>query len=157
MTSSIERVQELRRGTTAERLLKGASVLGHYWRENVRCEKGWGRICECKVPNDFCRAKLKWLGLLMDSEQAAQFADPSWTGDEPFFVIEAMNKTQFEASGLTALIEIPGLKEPLRVGANGQNLDIFDQLAAAPDGIEALKKIQKVFLNNGGADDRRSI
>jgi hypothetical protein len=126
------------------RLVKGAGVLGRLWREGGRCDSGWTGFCRCSPKTDFCRAKTRWVSLLLDLHLGWPY---DLTGEEEFAVVEAMTVTAFTASGLTAAVEVPGARRPLRFGRNGTIWKTLVDLAIAndPTAVEAVVKVQECF------------
>lgn len=105
------------------RLLNGAEVLGRLWREGIRCATGtgWGRICVCAEPTDFCTAKKRWVELLL---QGGPEDSIHLNGEEPYFVIEAMTDKMFQATELTIEISHDFLK-PIKYGKKGTFYQTF--------------------------------
>ena len=119
----VDRVAELKRhAELAEmpgRLLKGAEVLGRLWKSDIRCKDGWRRGCGCHgLATDFCHAKLKWLDIRLRF-QPGLLEEWEMTGEEEYFVVEAMMLKQFEASGITAVVGAPGVEGQIRFGTKG--------------------------------------
>lgn len=116
-----DRVRETQQRALSRRIGMGSAYLGTAWRNGHRCGGGWTGHCGCDAPTPFCQGKLRWVGLLLELH------DGQWpyglTGDEPFAIIEAMTVDQFEASGLTALVEAPGASRPLRIPPGGTLLE----------------------------------
>jgi len=144
----LARVEAAKKSALPGRLLKGAGHLGRLYREGQRCLSGWSRICPCPTPTDFCQVKVKWVAL---ADELYGGPPSSLAGHEPYYVIEAMTLSQFRASGLTALIELPGTPVPLRVGAQGTTWKTILDLAALRDddavlavAVDAVMKLQKM-------------
>lgn len=140
-------VEARRRAAIPFRLSRGASHLGRLWREKVRCVSLWSRICPCEVPNDFCLVKRQWIELLEDYYEGQPFG---LTGNEQFYLIEAMTVSQFKSLGLTALVDVPTAETPIRVGVRGTTWKTLVDLAALQDddavlavAVDAVLKIQK--------------
>jgi len=145
----IDRIEEVRRSGLKSRLLRGSAILGKLWHEGVRCKAGWSMKCPCgDGETEFCGAKGKWIGILRDYHR------DSWpyglTGSEPFFVVEAMTASMFDASGMTIRIETPEGAE-LRVGPKGTDWKTIFKLtelqgtADYQEAIEAVVAIQTVL------------
>jgi hypothetical protein len=133
MSEILDRIEELRRGGIKDRLARGAGILADLWRQGIRCGNGWKKDCVCPAKNEFCAAKNKWVGLLVDHHAAVPYG---LTGAEDFFVIEAMTPTMIKASGLVVLVEVPGARKPLKLGGDVQTWDIFPELEVMdPDNV----------------------
>lgn len=146
MSSSADRVLEIQRAAIPARLRRGAEVLGRLWRAGQRCANSWGNGCLCgPAATDFCAAKLKWLGLLIEF-----YGGHPWglLGDEEFYVIEAMTEEQFKASGLTAIVEVQGACRPIRFGARGTSWETLIELGIL-NGRERASAIEAVLLIQG--------
>lgn len=128
MSDTIDRIEEIRRIGLKGRLVKGAEILGDYWRAGTRCKSGWRATCSCdSEQTPFCRAKVKWIGVLRDFYKGY----PSGlTGTEEYFMIEAMTLSMVEASGLTVLVEVPGAIKPIKFGGLPETWDLLPELAA---------------------------
>ena len=128
------------------RLLRGAEVLGELWRSGVRCTTGgWGSTCSCSPPVDFCVAKRRWIDLYC----ALHGEEASWirSNGGPFDLILAMSVRQFEATGITALVQVPGSEVPIRVGPDGTVWQTIADLGALYSTAEydaALKDVLRV-------------
>jgi hypothetical protein len=113
----------------AERLLKGAAVLGTLWRKNVRCPEAWkSHECKCEPKTEFCKARSLWLNLLVQ-EIVAGSRDPGmvgeagadtvrWDDDSEFAMVLMMTSAEFEASGLTLHLDFPEIGV-VKVGPKG--------------------------------------
>lgn len=145
-----------KRAMMVPRLTKGSEVLGRLWRDGTRCRSEWSGICPCEAPNDFCVAKKKWLGLVLELCGGPPYATP-WnaplvlSGNEGYLVLELMSRKMFEATGLTIRIARPGDRVPLRIGPKGTDFQTVIDLAAIDDDAElavahdAVVKLQEVF------------
>jgi hypothetical protein len=129
------------------RLQKGASHLGRLYREGQRCPSSWSRVCPCQTPNDFCLVKRQWIQLLEEYYNGPPFG---LSGNEPFYVIESMTVSQFRATGLTALVDVPHADTPIRVGVRGTTWKTLVDLAELQDddavlavAVDAVLKLQK--------------
>jgi hypothetical protein len=102
----------------------------------------------------FCLGKLRWISLLLElhSDTWPYGANPS----DPYAVIEAMTTSQFDATGLTMMVESLPAKKPIKIGLKGTSWDTIHDLTAcatipgvAPgavaDALEAIVKIQSVM------------
>lgn len=94
------------------RLLKGASVLGKLWRENIRCPGGWSSKCDCpsESRSKFCVGKLQFVKLATEVGRMIT--------DGPLGLVEAMTPEEREATGLTVTLEYPELGK-VKVGPKG--------------------------------------
>ncbi len=146
----MERLEQLKRAGLKARLLKGAAFLGEGWKAGQRCKNGWTGTCTCGAEaTSFCKDKQQWVKLLLEYHAGWPY---ELTGFEDFAIIEAMRSvSQFEASGLTARVELPGVETPLRIGKGGAEWTVILEFALIPPGeerdeaISAVQKIQKVF------------
>jgi hypothetical protein len=145
--NTFTRVEEIRKAAVPGRLKNGAEVLGRLWREGARCASGWSGTCACRDRTEFCQAKLKWAGLLVRYHGGWPYG---LTGKEPFAVIEAMRVSWFNASGLTASLEFPDLKKPVKIGTKGTTWGTLRGLMSAgpeekAEGLKVVEKLQGVF------------
>lgn len=120
------------------RLFKGATVIGKFWRDGLRCSAAWAPSCTDEQQTDFCKAKMRWVELaLQDGRQIA---------DTPSGILSTgMLAREFDATGITMTIDNPdhGL---VRVGPKGELLmSDLAKLETEPDGIGGFLKILKVF------------
>jgi hypothetical protein len=143
-----ETAEAWHRGNLRSRLLRGAKVLGELWRSGARCAAEWSAVCPCDPQGIFCRAKERWVkiyGELNGEEEVAQLRRDGGR----FGLLLAMTVRQFEATGLTLLVEVPGGEEPIRVGAKGTSWETLLDLAAlrsTPDYTAALGAVLKIQL-----------
>jgi hypothetical protein len=122
-------VEAVQKGVLATRLGTGAGHLAKFWREGVRCGSGWQATCACGPgETPFCRAKAKWVGLLVELHDGKYPYD--LTGSEPFFMVEAMTLQMVKASGLTVLVEVPGARKPIKFGGPVETWNLLPELAA---------------------------
>lgn len=146
---SYDRVAEIKRAALPRRLATGAGYLGGFWRDGIRCLGGWRMRCPCEKKNDFCQTKARWIELLLELHGEWPYGvDPS----SPFAVIEAMTLSQFDATGLTMLVEIPPARKPIRIGPRGTSWDTVRDLMSytfpsehLAEALEAVVKIQSVM------------
>jgi len=129
------------------RLGRGAEVLGSLWRAGTRCGGGWSRSCPDEGrTTPFCLAKAKWLELLFDL-QPAFLADPWWTGDEEYFVIEAMMCRQASMTGLTVTVQDDKGRE-WKVGPKGTVWKTLWGLAqVSEDEVERIWKLHSTQIS----------
>lgn len=154
--TAFDRVQEMKKELLPDRLLEGAGYLGDVWRSGKPCQYGWSGICNCgSLATPFCIGKMRWVGLLTELHDG--WPD-GLTGKEDFAVIRAMTLSQFAATKLTALVEIPETKVPIHIGYQGTYWWTLVDLAITVPGedretaLMALLNIQRVFntpLENG--------
>lgn len=144
---TLDRIEAAKKSALPSRLLRGAEILGRLYRGGQRCLSGWARICPCPTPTEFCQAKVKWVGVADEYYGGPPFG---LAGHEPYYVIEAMLVSQFRATGLTVLVEVPGGTAPIRVGVRGTTWKTIADLAALQDddaalavGVDAVIKLQK--------------
>lgn len=103
------------------RLLAGAKLLGELWRRGERCSLGWSMECKDPLPrNRFCRAKLQWVRMAEDVD--GRIFCPG-----EYAVIEAMKASEFDATGLVAVVQTPKGGR-IKVGPGG-NFDSMAKLA----------------------------
>lgn len=153
------------------RLLNGARLLGKLWAQaGPKCAWGWEPCPHSPRPR-FCEAKIQWIRL-------AQSAGKELHTDRT--LIESMSIEEFDASGLTIVVTIPGLQaivcsrgaggagcetidtpdRNVRVGAKGvTSMKEFARLAGDPAGAESVFKILDAFpgakvINEGGGAKR---
>jgi hypothetical protein len=141
----LDRIEAAKKSALPSRLRLGAEHLGRLYREGQRCVSGWSRICPCFNPTPFCLVKKKWVALSDEYYGGPPFGLTSY---ENFYVIEAMTVSQFHATKLTALVEVPG--GTIRVGIRGTTwktlvdlADLQDDDAALAIGVDAVIKLQK--------------
>jgi hypothetical protein len=147
MSETTDRVEAAKKSALPSRLLKGAGLLGQLWKEGVRCVSLWSRICPCDPKTNFCEVKRKWISLAEEYYNGPPFG---LSGNEPFYVIESMTVSQFRATGLTALVDVPHASTPIRVGVRGTTWKTLVDLAALQDddvvlavAVDAVIKLQK--------------
>jgi len=145
-----DRLIELKLEAMDDRLKKGAAYLGETWMRGLRCASGWKGSCGCGAGETaFCRGKLRWVALLLERNGGCWPYELS--GQEDFAVIEAMTVSTFKASGLTAIVSMPGVSTPIRFGARGTPWQTMVDLALTEPGAErdgalrAVELIQKTF------------
>jgi hypothetical protein len=157
--SSVDRVAEISKAAIPGRLLKGATNLGEAWRAGQRCLSGFSRICPCPTPTEFCQIKRKWIVLAEEYYGGPPFG---LTGNELFYVVEAMTVSQFKATKLTAIVQLPietvvqgneaGVVSStvVRVGHRGTTwrtladlADLQDDDAALAVAVDAVIKLQR--------------
>lgn len=130
MTSTEERIDEIRRSAIPERLLRGAAVLGNLWRSGSRCVGGWSALCPCEEGKEssFCLAKEKWVGLCRD-----------WSPDgleelheaDPHFVLKVMTVRMFEATQLTMTVSLQGAEKSIKIGPKSTSFSTLISLFVA--------------------------
>lgn len=139
------------------RLLKGAKVLGDFWRSGKRCPEGWEisdikqvqdasgkevlrhRDCACTVKTDFCVARVHWINLALDAGR-----DPV-DGENALTIW--MTGSEWDATGLVKGIHIaevgivkvgtgPGAQIPMKE---------FVKICSVPETMASMLKLFKVF------------
>jgi len=135
--------------TAKERLLKGAKVLGDFWRAGARCTEEWssfgasldpsyGLGCVCEAKSKFCKAKAQWVGLAKD--------DGRVSAEGPFDVALMMTAEEWDRTGLTLKVEIPDVGV---VGVGGPKgvipMKQMEKVSLAPATMASILKIFKVF------------
>lgn len=156
MSSTHDRILEIRKSELPGRLKNGAGILGELHRLGQRCISGWSRICPCPNPTDFCTAKRRWVSIADEYYGGPPFG---LSGHEPFYVIEAMTVSQWHATKLTAIVEVPcgvvtdtdvGMRTTIRVGVRGTTWKTLADLAMLQDddaalavSVDAVVKIQR--------------
>ena len=143
--SSLDRVEEIKKTAISARLMKGAEILGDLRRRGLLCSAGWSAACPCTPPSDFCLAKAKWAALYADLHEGE---DVSGLFSE-YGVIEAMTVRQWHATKLTALVEVPFSKKPIRVGPRGTTWKTLVDLAALVDTADYAAALQSVLKLQG--------
>ncbi len=148
MTTSIDRIAELKKTTIPGRLLRGCQVMGRLFQAGDRCQGGFTASCSCSPKNEFCKAKIRWLELLREFYGGWPY---ELSGNEEFFMIEAMRWSWLEAFGFAMNVEVPGARKPLRFGAKGTIWNTLLDLALIEPGperdqaMEAVVKLQEAF------------
>ncbi len=126
--------------STKSRLLRGAKVLGDFWRGGERCASGWNSDCpdELEKRSKFCKANMKWIELAI--EEAREIGD-----GEEYGIILGMRASELEASGLTLEIEHPEHGR-IKIGPKGTlSIAEISKLVTAPDAVGGVLKLLKVF------------
>ena len=148
MAEITDRIKEIQRQALSNRLIRGAEILGDFRRRGLFCSLGWSSGCYCSPKSDFCLAKLRWVELycsLSDDEAT------SWIlfGSGEFGVIEAMTVRQWHATKLTALVEVPYSKKPIRVGPRGTTWKTIVDLSALQGTADYEPALQSVLKLQG--------
>lgn len=122
----------------AERLVRGASVMGRLWREGKKCERIWAFDCNCDEAKktDFCKAKAQWTKLYLEGGREIDFG-----GD--FGIIEAMTSGELNASGLTLTLDVPEIGK-VKVGPKG-DLPWADFCRLGAEVLPTVMKVLKAF------------
>lgn len=121
-----------------DRLLTGAQKLGKLWNEGQRCTDGWASYCTCEIPKTFCKGKELWMSLAAGEGRGL--------GEGPFEVVEAMLASEFEASKLTMVVEVPDLGK-VRVGPKGE----VPWKSFLGQDIEALRTVLSILTSFPGS------
>jgi hypothetical protein len=149
MTTIEETIAARQKAMIPQRLVKGAEILGRLWREEIRCRSEWSVVCPCEVKNDFCKAKKRWLELVLEFNGGTY--PHGLSGNEGLLVLECMSNEMFTASGLTIVLSMPPNRALMRIGRKGTCWQTILDLVAIPEGqerdaaIEAVVKIQQVL------------
>lgn len=150
MANVQEIIKAKQRAMLPTRLLRGAEVLGNLWRSGVRCSGGWGSACSCSPRVDFCEAKRRWIDLYCELQGDEEASWIRFNGGA-FDVILAMSVRQFEKTGVTALVLVPGTEIPIRIGQDGtvwqtiHDLGALDGTTDYDAALRAVLKIQQVM------------
>lgn len=142
-----DRIREVQKSILPERLRRGAAVLGQLWEKGIRCVDAWREGCNCTQTigrTSFCEAKARWIGILRELHDGWP---EGLTGREPFAMIEAMTISQFEKTGLTVLVEVPGARRPIKFGRRGTTWRTLSDLAVADSSVtvELVVNIQEMM------------
>ncbi len=145
--STLDRIAEIQKSALLLRLQKGAEILGRLWREGLRCSN-WSAVCMCGAgASELCKAKLKWFGLFQEVHDGCDF---SASFVDPWFLVEVMIVDgYFDATGLTAAVQMSGAHRPIKVGPKGTTPDTIFDLASVPDGVERFSAIRAVLAIQG--------
>lgn len=140
---------------TAERLRNGAALLGKLWSAGERCASGWGLemkgvedtdgtkeveswACRCPERGKFCKAKIHWLKLAL-----IELRDPL---DGPFGLAEMMTPEEWDLTGRTRKVEVPGIGTIGLGGPNGlTGATDWAKLREAPECLESIVRLLKAF------------
>jgi hypothetical protein len=144
MPTTEEIISEKQRAIIPSRLLNGAKILGSLWQAGVRCRSEWSGVCPCEKPVEFCIAKKKWLGLVLELYGGKY--PHELTGAEGLLVLECMDSKMFEATGLTILLALPKTRAPLRIGRRGTCGQTILDLVSIPDGPDRNDAVEAVIL-----------
>lgn len=139
-----DRIREIERAATSSRLLRGAEILGDLRRRGLFCSNGWRATCQCEPQSEFCLAKLRWVNLYVEFQGEVD----ANLGTE-FGVIEAMTVRQWHATKLTALVEVPFSRKPIRVGPRGTTWKTIVDLSALQGTSDYEPALQSVLKLQG--------
>jgi hypothetical protein len=148
--NTIDRVEEIRLQAIPARLKDGAYIMGRLWRgysaqlmapmnekqvedPPKRCATGWSAICRCADPTPFCKAKIKWVGLLKeysvidpDLQEILKVLSPA----SEAALLYAMRVSEFESTLMTIYVK-PPIEEPgLQAVPFGAGLRLAPSIAA---------------------------
>lgn len=148
MESVLERIERARRAGLSSRLMRGAKAIGEIRRLGLSCSGGWSRECPCSPRSDFCDAKALWIHLVEDLH-----GEPPWglSGDEPFYLAQAMTVEQWNATKLNIRIMPPTGSDSILVGPRGTDWGTIRTLTELygtqdyPEALASVIKIQKVM------------
>ena len=148
MAEITDRIKEIQRQALSNRLLRGAEILGDLRRRGLFCSLGWSAGCACSPKSEFCSAKLRWIELYCS---VGSDDEASWLlfGSGEFGVIEAMTVRQWHATKLTALVEVPLSRKPIRVGPRGTTWKTIVDLSALQDTADYAPALQSVLKLQG--------
>ena len=144
MAEMTDRIKEIQRQVLSNRLVRGAETLGSFRRRGLFCSNGWRATCQCEPQSDFCLAKLRWVNLYVEFQGEVD----ANLGTE-FGVIEAMTVRQWHATKLTALVEVPYSKKPIRVGPRGTTWKTIVDLSALQGTSDYEPALQAVLKLQG--------
>jgi len=128
----------------AERLKKGASILGELWKvpEN-RCPTGWAlEDCDCQPKKKFCINRIHWIVLAIE---AGRDLDGG-----PYGLALAMTASEWDSTGLLMKLNHPTIKD-LAVGVGkGAFMTMVDmsKLMEEPAALEGICIVMKTFENS---------
>ena len=125
----------------SQRLMKGAEVLGHYWRKpEERCSAGWSLdSCTCEPKKKFCIARLQWLTLAIEAERELH--------EGPDGLARAMTAEEWDNTKLAFKMEREGIGE-FKVGtAQECVISMVDlrKMTSAPEVLNSIIKVMKIF------------
>lgn len=135
-------------GNAADRLKRGALILGDLWKKNIRCAEEFGVLCSeadplravdcfCEPKTPFCKAKMQWLGI------AADIGREIFSGE--IGLIETMSGAEWDASGLTVKFEFQDVGVH-GVGPKGvMGRDDLLKLAESQDTLASVFRLMKTF------------
>jgi len=122
-----------------DRLLCGAGVLGRLYRDGERCASwGWGAACTCPGKTEFCKAKVKWVGLAKQTGREI--------GNGQFDVVLAMTTQELEQLKVVLLVELKDGRR-VRVGANEElkPVNLPDLLNVPSEAVPLIVRILDQF------------
>lgn len=142
--NALDRIAQVQRSAIPARLETGAEVLGCLWRDGQRCLGSWSLQCPCGPrATQFCASKLKWIGLFQETHPDCDFS--AVAGDSWSLVEVMLVDGYFDATGLTASVQVPGAGRTIKVGPKGTTPDTIFGLASIPDGPERRAALQAVL------------
>lgn len=123
-----------------ERLMKGAEILGYYWRKpEERCVVGWSLECACEPRKKFCQAKMQWLTLAIEAGQELV--------EEPDGLVQSMKAEQWDATKLPYKFSNDTHGEFL-IGTTPEcvmSMTDLHKLRAAPEVLDSIIKVMRIF------------
>lgn len=128
----------------AERLKKGAVILGELWKipEN-RCPVGWSlEECDCQPKKKFCINRLHWIILAIEDARDLE--------EGPYGLALAMTASEWDSTKLLMKLNHPTIKD-LAVGASkGSFMTMVDmaKLMEEPAALEGICIVMKTFENS---------
>lgn len=132
--------------SVADRLKKGASLLGEFWRAGERCQEEFGVLrlqdgkvadCFCDKKTKFCKAKYQWLGLVVELGREIVEGEGG--------LLLTMTGSEFDVSGFTMKMEFPGLGT-YGIGPKGvMGREDMIKLCLAPETLASVLGLMKAF------------
>lgn len=125
----------------SQRLMKGAEILGHYWRKpEERCGAGWSLDpCTCEPKKKFCQARLQWLTIAIEAEREIQ--------EGPDALARAMTAEEWDNTKLAFKMDREGIGE-FKVGTALEcviSMADLRKMTSAPEVLNSIIKVLKVF------------
>jgi hypothetical protein len=118
------------------RLLRGAEKLGEFWREGLRCPRGWQSVeCECEPANNFCRAKRLWVNLALQDGRMIEEGD--------YGLAMMMRASEWDKTGLVLKVDILDVGI-IGIGKKGA-IAMSEFGKASPETLPSLLKVFKFF------------
>lgn len=144
--------------TVAERLHKGAGILGKLWREGIHCGEDWSVLCPednpfeatdcfCEPKTKFCTAKKQWLSLVMSDTRPGVEGEYGYREivQGPFGMIETMTGKEWDATGVTVKFDFPDIGihgiGPAGIMPRADLVKLFE----APETLQSIIRMMKKF------------
>lgn len=122
---------------TKTRLLNGARLLGNLFRRKAATACGWslcGSGVLCDHPDEWCKARRLWVRLALESGRSLEAGE--------FGLAESFTVSEFEASGITLVVDVPEVGT-IRVGGAKGAIPI--RSVTEMGGAEGLKSVVMVL------------